>query len=63
MRNGKRVPVVLPESIVDELIDNIIRTPDAEILEEAKEDHGDPMYEANRARDILEKSRRKYLDK
>ena len=59
MRNGKRVPVVLPESIVDELIDNIIRTPDAEILEEAKEDYGDSAYEANRVRDLLDKSRKK----
>ena len=41
----------------DELIDNIINTPDAEILKEVEEDYGDPSFLANRAREILNKSR------
>jgi hypothetical protein len=41
----------------DELIANIIDTPDEAILKEVTEDHGDPSYEANSVRDILKKSR------
>ena len=41
----------------DELIDNIINTPDAEILKEVEEDYGDPSFVANRVREMLKKSR------
>ncbi len=40
----------------DEMIDDIINTPDAEILREVKEEYGDPSFLANRAREILKKS-------
>lgn len=41
----------------DELIDNIINTPDVEILKEVEEDYGDPSFVANRVREMLKKSR------
>lgn len=40
----------------DKLIDTVINTPDAEILKEVEEDYGDPSYEANRVRELIEKS-------
>jgi len=40
----------------DELIDNLIKTPDKEILKEVEEEYGDPSFLANRAREILKKS-------
>ena len=43
----------------DELIDNIIRTSDEEILKEVEEDYGDPSFVANRVREMLKKSRLK----
>ena len=42
--------------LTDKLIDNIINTPDDEILKEVEEDYGDPAYEANKVRDIINKS-------
>ena len=42
-------------NLLDELIDNIIRTPDKEILKETEEDYGDSVYLANKARKIFEK--------
>ena len=47
------------DNLADELIDNIIRTPDEEILNEVKEDCGDSAHDANRVRDLLDKSKRK----
>ncbi len=43
------------DRLSDELIDNIINTPDAEILKEVEEDYGDSSHEANIVREILEK--------
>ncbi len=47
------------ENLTDELIDNIINTPDAEILDEVKEEYGDPAYQAKRVRELLELSKKK----
>lgn len=44
------------DRLTDELIDNIINTPDSEILKEVEEDYGDPSFVANRVREILKKS-------
>ena len=41
--------------ISDELIDNMLNTPDAEILKEVEEEYGDPDYLANKVRGIIEK--------
>lgn len=41
------------KNILDSIIDNIIKTPDDEILKEVKEDYGDPEYEANIMRKIV----------
>lgn len=43
--------------IADAITDNVINTPDDEILEEVKEDHGDFEYEANIMRDIINKAK------
>jgi len=43
------------KNLSNALIDNIINTPDAEILKEVEEDHGDSEYEANRVRELLKK--------
>lgn len=45
------------DRLTDELIDNIIRTPDEEILQEVKEDYGDENYMANKFKEILEKAK------
>ena len=39
--------------IADALAENVINTPDAEILKEVEEDHGDPEYVANGMRAII----------
>jgi len=41
----------------DAITENIINTPDDEILGEVKEDHGDHEYEANIMRDIIGKAK------
>ena len=41
------------KNIADAITDNIINTPDDEILDEAREDHGDHEYEANIMRNII----------
>lgn len=41
--------------LVDELIDNIINTPDEEILKEVEEDYGDSAFLANEMRATIEK--------
>jgi len=45
--------------LVDELIDNVINTPDDEILKEVEEDYGDPSYIANRMRGMIKKCQAK----
>ena len=45
------------DRLSDELIDDIINTPDSEILQEVKEDYGKSDYLANKFRNILEKSK------
>jgi len=45
------------KNITDAITDNVINTPDDEILEEVKEDHGDSEYEANIMRDIINKAK------
>jgi hypothetical protein len=45
------------KNIADAITDNIINTPDDEILEEVKEDHGDSEYEANIMRGIINKAK------
>lgn len=46
------------DRLTDELIENLIKTPDEEILREVEEDYGDPLYEANKVREILEKAKK-----
>jgi hypothetical protein len=43
------------ELLSNGLIENIIITPDKEILKEVEEEYGDPLYEANIFRSILGK--------
>jgi hypothetical protein len=43
------------ERLADALIDDIINTPDDEILQEVKEDFGDSNYEADKVRKMIEK--------
>lgn len=45
------------DRLSDELIDNIINTPDREILKEVEEDYGDPSFMANKVRKMLKKAR------
>lgn len=45
------------KNLEDELIDNIINTPDLEILKEVEEDYGNSNYLANRFNKILEKAK------
>lgn len=45
------------ENLTDELIDNIINTPDKEILEGVKEDYGTSDFLANKVKKILEKAK------
>lgn len=46
------------ERITDSLVENIINTPDAEILKEVEEDYGDKNYLADKMRNILEKAKK-----
>ncbi len=41
----------------DAITENIINTPDDEILDEVREDHGDQEYDANIMRDIIGKAK------
>lgn len=43
------------DRLSDELIDNIIKTPDSEILQEVKEDYGTSDYLANKFKEIMGK--------
>lgn len=47
------------DRLMDELINNIVNTPDDEILQEVKEDYGDSNYLANKFKIILEKAKKK----
>ncbi len=49
------------DNLSDELIDNIINTPDEEILKEVEEDYGDSSFLANRAREILKTSKKSLM--
>lgn len=44
------------ERLKEELIENIINTPDSEILNEVKEDYGDSTFIANKVREIMKNS-------
>lgn len=44
-------------NFADAIIDNIINTPDDEILKEVIEEHGDPEHEANIMREIISKAK------
>lgn len=44
-------------NLIDDLTDNIINTPDEEILKEVKEDYGNPTILFDKFNDILKKSR------
>lgn len=46
--------------LTDELIDNIINTPDDEILKEVEEDYGSSDYLANNFEKYLKKLKRRY---
>lgn len=46
------------DRLMDELINNIVNTPDDEILQEVKEDYGDSNYLANKFKIILEKAKK-----
>jgi len=50
------------KNLTDAIIDNIINTPDAEILKEVEEDYGDPSFLANGVLEILKKSQFKAED-
>jgi hypothetical protein len=52
--NNKNIKKQL-DRLTDELIDDIINTPDSEILQEVKEDYGTSDYLANKFRQILKK--------
>ena len=41
------------DNLFDEIVDNIIRTSDKDILEEVKEDYGDPSFLADKCRQML----------
>lgn len=45
------------DRLSDELINDIINTPDSEILQEVKEDYGTSDYLANKFREIFGKSK------
>ena len=45
------------ENVVDSLVENIINTPDYEILKEVEEDYGDENYLANKMRGIIKKAK------
>jgi hypothetical protein len=45
------------DNLENALIDDIINTPDTEILQEVKEDYGDGNYKANEFKRILEKAK------
>jgi RNAse (barnase) inhibitor barstar len=51
------------DRLSDELIENIINTPDSEILKEVEEDYGNSDYEANKFLEILEKAKNKINNK
>lgn len=44
------------ERLKEELIENLINTPDSEILNEVKEDYGDSSFIANKVREIMKNS-------
>jgi len=44
------------DRFTDGLVDNLINTPDEEILKEVEEEYGNPLYLANKARKILKKA-------
>ncbi len=46
-------------NLSDAMVDNIINTPDAEILQEVKEDYDDENFLVNKARVILEKIKKR----
>lgn len=47
-------------NFVDELINNIIHTPDAEILQEVKNNYDDEAFLATKCRKIFDKATKKY---
>ena len=51
------------DNLFDEIVDNIIRTSDEDILEEVREDYGDPSFLANKCRQMLELVKAKAKEK